>query len=317
MDRKKLLLSLCFLVAVWAFFFHKGLFLDKRTLIWDAESEFFPSLWYTGHMWKNWILPPWNYLLFNGYPAFADPQNQTFYPLNIVISLIADFSSYVAYLQLVFHYLLAAVFMYLLAGLYVQNTAGRLAASLTYAYSSFLALSNVKYILSPDGSIEVLKDAQTLPRAFVVNRTLRASSPEAAFEMLSDPAVRSGAAAVTEAGEGLAKGPECDEKNRAVITEYRPNRVQVQTESACASLLVLSDTYYPGWKARVDGGPFRDVLVANYGFRGVELPAGRHEVSFELQSASFSRGLRITAASLVFAMAGVVFWLRRSRDKKG
>ena len=62
--------------------------------------------------------------------------------------------------------------------------------------------------------------------------------------------------------------------------------------------LVLTDTFYPGWKATVDGESV-PILQANYLFRAVPISPGRHTVMFEYAPQSFALGLSITAATLV------------------
>ena len=135
---KKRLLPFLILFFICLFFFHKGIFFNKKTIIWDAADQFFPALWFNGHFWSSGILPLWNSFLFNGYPAFADPQNQTFYPINILISMFTPFFAKVVYLQLVLHFFLAGIFIYLLSGFYIKSTLGRLTSSIIYMFSGFM-----------------------------------------------------------------------------------------------------------------------------------------------------------------------------------
>ena len=121
-------------------FFSLGIFANKRAILGDTADEYFPTLWYTGHLWRAGIVPLWNAFLFNGYPCFADPQNQTFYPINLIISLFTNFSAKVVYLQLVFHYVLAGLFMYLFTGLHMRNAAGRTIASLIYMFNGYMMI---------------------------------------------------------------------------------------------------------------------------------------------------------------------------------
>ncbi|MBM2841906.1 MAG: hypothetical protein HW412_2434, partial [Bacteroidetes bacterium] len=74
----------------------------------------------------------------------------------------------------------------------------------------------------------------------------------------------------------------------------------VRVRSNVDGLLVLSDTYYPGWKAFVDGAE-REVLQANICQRAVEVPSGEHEVRFVFDSTPVKTGFGITIVSLLVA----------------
>ncbi len=71
-------------------------------------------------------------------------------------------------------------------------------------------------------------------------------------------------------------------KSRLAIESYRNGKIQVQVESDQAGFLVLNDSYHPWWFANVDGQPV-DVLKANVIFRAVQVPAGKHVVTFEFR----------------------------------
>jgi uncharacterized membrane protein YfhO len=65
-----------------------------------------------------------------------------------------------------------------------------------------------------------------------------------------------------------------------------------------AGLLVLTDVWFPGWKATVDG---RDVPIerVDYLLRGVRVPAGAHRVEFRYEPASFTAGWIISLVALM------------------
>jgi uncharacterized membrane protein YfhO len=68
------------------------------------------------------------------------------------------------------------------------------------------------------------------------------------------------------------------------------------------SLLVVSQIYYPGWRATVSGERV-PVVAANYALTGIPVPAGDHEVRFVFDPASFKIGLAITILSILMAVA--------------
>lgn len=83
----------------------------------------------------------------------------------------------------------------------------------------------------------------------------------------------------------------------AEILSYKPQEVIIKTNSSQPKLLFLSDNYYPGWKATVNGEE-TEILRANYTFRAVPLVPGEHLVRFYYDSEVFKAGLFISLASL-------------------
>jgi hypothetical protein len=94
---------------------------------------------------------------------------------------------------------------------------------------------------------------------------------------------------------------------RAVeITAYEANRIELNAEGP--GTLVISEIIYPGWTARVDGesveiSPVHSVL------RGIELPAGNHDVSLSLKPTSLYIGL-------ILAIVGWMIVLLSPRRKE-
>jgi hypothetical protein len=76
------------------------------------------------------------------------------------------------------------------------------------------------------------------------------------------------------------------------------NRLQLFVEAKEDSFLVLSDTYFPGWKAYLDGNPVK-IFRANYNFRAVSIPPGKHEVKFVYHPMSVKLGVLITSLGII------------------
>jgi len=82
-----------------------------------------------------------------------------------------------------------------------------------------------------------------------------------------------------------------------VIDSYKANSVTMSVTSPSNALLVLSDTYYPGWRASVDGAE-TPIYRTNYTFRGIVVPKGTHAVRFFYDPDSFRMGLWVSGMSV-------------------
>jgi hypothetical protein len=82
--------------------------------------------------------------------------------------------------------------------------------------------------------------------------------------------------------------------------------IEVRADTEAPAFLVLSDVYYPGWRATIDGEPTH-VFRTNYVLRGVMLSPGVHVVRFEFRPTSFYVGAGISAFA-VLAVTGMLAW---------
>lgn len=161
-----------------------------------------------------------------------------------------------------------------------------------------------KLVSSNDPRINVYQDTTALPRAFFVGKGIAAASHDAALAAVKDKAFDPRVSVVVEGAavaEAQAFGP-----IPARITVDGPNRVVVKVDAPRAGYLVLSDVYYGGWSATVDGRPAR-LLRADWAFRAVPLAAGQHEIVFRfLPRTLIVAGLVSLLAWL--AAASVIGW---------
>jgi hypothetical protein len=88
--------------------------------------------------------------------------------------------------------------------------------------------------------------------------------------------------------------------------------VSFQTEAPAASLVIISQTYYPAWRAYVDGHPTK-IWRANYAFQALEVPAGYHTVKLVYEDTKLLAGAVLSGLGLL-ACAGL-WWRSRARVK--
>jgi hypothetical protein len=89
------------------------------------------------------------------------------------------------------------------------------------------------------------------------------------------------------------------------------NAVTIRASSPQAGWLILSDTFYPGWQATIDGAPV-EIQIANGAFRAIEFPGGEHTIEFRYEPRSVLIGLMVSLASLTVIVVGLIVLYGRS-----
>lgn len=102
------------------------------------------------------------------------------------------------------------------------------------------------------------------------------------------------------------------------VRRYEPGKVQIDLSAPApeGASLVVSENYYPGWKATTDGKPAR-LGRADLSLIGVELPAGARSVELEFTSPSYQRGKTITWVAIVLGLLALAAGIWRDRRRLG
>ena len=164
-------------------------------------------------------------------------------------------------------------------------------------------------------NIAVFLNPTVLPRAWLVPASGIETLTSLDMEMarLKNPAFDP-LKFVTISGKSRATPATIDFRSSVDITNTNANGLTIRTQSSEPGVLVVSQTYYPGWKATVDGTQ-TDVLQADVTLTGVSVPAGTHEVRLVFQPLTFRIGLGITIFSTILLLALLVYGLRSERQR--
>ena len=165
-----------------------------------------------------------------------------------------------------------------------------------------LARNNFKKVFDP-GFLKfgVFENPEVLPRVFLASNFEKASKDGEIIKRLLADDFDLARSVVLE--EDLPISPQAGEGSAEVIS-YKAQEVIIKTKSAAPKLLFISDNFYPGWKAKVDGDETK-IWRADYTFRAVPLTAGEHTVRFYFDSSSFKIGALISVLSLLFLLVFV------------
>jgi hypothetical protein len=165
----------------------------------------------------------------------------------------------------------------------------------------------------------IWENRRALPRAWLASRAIP-FDPEAILEIVHSGRLPDGALfdprATALVEETLNLNTVRGADDAVQVVREASSVLEVATQADGPRFLVVSDVYYPGWRASMDGRAAR-VLRTDYLLRGVALPAGTHTVRFVFRPMSFYAGCTLTALSAaVLAVLGAIA-LRGSARKVG
>jgi hypothetical protein len=170
------------------------------------------------------------------------------------------------------------------------------------------------YRLVHSGDVKIYENLDALPRMFFVPRAIPVPDEEAALAVMRAPSFDPAANVVLEVDNSraldwtAARDGTADAGDAAIeVLLYEPERVTATVTAPAGGWLVLSDAWYPGWEATVDGEPVQ-VERANVLFRAIAVPAGSHRVEWTYRPASFRLGTAISLGALGVLAVGLVWF---------
>lgn len=185
-----------------------------------------------------------------------------------------------------------------------------------------LDVLNVKYIASPKALdlknyklvkksdvANIYENLNVLPRAILSDSAVIIKDKRKIFEKFMDADWNPKKEVILEGEPVLAVGCQLSAvslKEDAAITKYAPNEVVISAAVNSPKFLVLSDSYYPGWKVYIDGKADK-IYAANYISRAVFLPAGRHIIKFVFDPFLFKLGLIVSGLTLMIILIYIVY----------
>ena len=198
------------------------------------------------------------------------------------------------------------------------RVSGRLPPERVY---HLLGALNVKYVNSsqslPKGGITLVRhlpehpfwlyriDA-VIPRTYIVPKAIEEKDPLKILDRLSSKEFDPLKEVILE--RPLSVPSKENMQASAEIVAYTNHRVRIRASLDSPGVLVLADSFYPGWHVYVDGEE-KEILRANLFFRGVPLSPGKHWVEFRYEPLSFAIGLAISLTTLFGLTVGTILFL--------
>jgi len=192
--------------------------------------------------------------------------------------------------------------------------------------SPALDLLGVRHVVMPPGAgaprpdmtleydgrdARVWRNDRAFPRAFLVSRA-RCADDREALALVRGGSVDLRAEVVLADCAG-ASAPEAGGHGGVVdALGVSPDHLRFATLTDTPTYLVVTDTWFPGWRARVDGRE-APLWRADYAFRAVRVPTGRHTVELVFRPRYLVAGLAISGLAGLVVVALITPWPRAGR----
>ena len=157
------------------------------------------------------------------------------------------------------------------------------------------------------------------PRAWVVHEVATETSHDAVFHRIDDPAINLHKVAVIEAPLPQSLGPASPTVEPVRFRSYEADRILLDVTAGSSGLLILSEIYYPGWRATVNGRR-TEIYKVDGALRGILIPRGESRIAVEYAPFSFYAGGALSLLTFTGVLTGFVLSLRkkfRSHMAKG
>ena len=185
-----------------------------------------------------------------------------------------------------------------------------------------LKLLNAEFVLTPrpvqvPGLVPVGQGSQralyrlegAYPRAFLVDR-YEVTPDSLALGRLLAPDFDPGRSAILPEALPAELAPRTGASGTVRWVSHGVNRQVLEVDASGPAILIVSENFYPAWRARIDGRP-ATVVRADFTLRALPLPAGRHTVEFFYQSDLFRWSLLLSASAGALLIAvGLAYRVR-------
>jgi hypothetical protein len=165
---------------------------------------------------------------------------------------------------------------------------------------------------------DVYSNDEALPRAFVVSSQTVIRNESDQLGAVERPGFPGRRLVVTDrmlTGIPLAGPVDTGPAGSAHIVSYAPEKVRILAHANRDSVLVLTDDYFPGWVASVNGRPAKIARV-DYLLRGVRIGAGTSTVTFSYQPSSWKAGWIMSLAAFAVWLGMLLSGMRARRRRR-
>ncbi|MCL4477961.1 MAG: YfhO family protein [Deltaproteobacteria bacterium] len=187
-----------------------------------------------------------------------------------------------------------------------------------YSFDIDMPVNKFQPVLSANG-FTLYKNPDTLRRAFMVYNYKIADTHNKAFDLVSWYASQLSETAVIFKEDAryasfMPVNTVTTSSSSVSFEKYSPNHIKLHVVTTLPGLLVISNTYFPGWHVRIDGRKSK-VIRTDYAFQGVFVPEGIHWIELDYMPLSFVIGFVISIIGILAVLLLYIVYLKSHDDK--
>lgn len=160
-----------------------------------------------------------------------------------------------------------------------------------------------RFLQREQAELTIWENQRAFGQAWLATAYEVAHGAEAVLKRLEEPGFDPRQTAILEGVPATAPTP-TSSPGSASIAHVRPHRIELTVETVAPAILVLSEPYFPGWRASVDGRP-ATLMPAFHVLTALPVPPGSHRVAITYEPASYRIGLFLSCLSA----GGGTLWL--------
>jgi hypothetical protein len=184
-----------------------------------------------------------------------------------------------------------------------HKTEARLLYGVAYTIATQPTPGAGEEVFSGGSGMKVFRNGEAFPRAWAVHKLVEVRDMGEGNAVMTEHLPEMHGQAVM-LGKAPALGP-CAGRDWIDLLEHGADRLLIRAILSCPGMVILSDTYFPGWRARVDGKAAQ-IYEVNGAMRGVMVPAGLHTVTMRYRPVSVILGGVLTLVGILGALATAI-----------
>jgi hypothetical protein len=158
--------------------------------------------------------------------------------------------------------------------------------------------TDLREVFQGRSGVKVFENEKAFPRVWSVHQALDLPDSKAQ-ETLADPTFDARHKAFL-IGEEPPKLASCGDDD-VWMPRHEPNFVQIKAAMNCKGMVILTDSWFPGWRATIDGKP-APILKAYGAFRGVVVGEGDHTIEMLYRPWSVFIGAAMSGSAVIYAL---------------